>query len=145
MLLFFAFPSILPTQTMPRANVPTLLFLMRAALASPYLRAPINSEPTPTPSDFWSKLVISVFLVLAGGVFAGWGGVFFLVFFQKGRWWYLSTFLFIDWRLDLWGWTSCIFVCWRRHRRTWEKRGMLRKVCMCAGGLLFLGVTLCSS
>ena len=59
-----------------RSNLPTLLFLItRTALASPYLKRmvkmPLHAEPTTELSEVWSKLIISVFLVLAGGVFAG--------------------------------------------------------------------------
>lgn len=57
-----------------RSNLPALIFLLRAALASPYIRknVPIDTEPVkPGSSEFWSKVIISVLLVLAGGVFAG--------------------------------------------------------------------------
>ena len=51
----------------------TSLLLIRTALASPYflrkVEMPRNEEPM---GAIWSKLVISVFLVLAGGAFAGW-------------------------------------------------------------------------
>ena len=59
----------------------TLLFLTtRTALASPpylsrMIKMPLHEEPTTELSEFWSKLIISVFLVLAGGVFAGWVGL----------------------------------------------------------------------
>ena len=59
-----------------RSKFPTLLFLLtRTALASPYFtrmtQIPLYAEPTTHLSEFCSKLIISVFLVLAGGVFAG--------------------------------------------------------------------------
>ncbi|KAF8190067.1 hypothetical protein BJ912DRAFT_965635 [Pholiota molesta] len=53
----------------------TTLFLLRTVLASPHLRlknAPIEVEPTkPGSSEFYSKIIVSMVLVLAGGVFAG--------------------------------------------------------------------------
>ena len=54
-------------------TLPTLLFLTRAALASPYLKRMVFDEQLTEPGspEIWSKLIISVFLVLAGGVFAG--------------------------------------------------------------------------
>ena len=74
---------------MRRSNLPTLVFLIRSAMASPYLKRMVGITTTTTTglnemtttttlasaehgsSEFLSKLVISVFLVLAGGVFAG--------------------------------------------------------------------------
>ncbi|KJA20892.1 hypothetical protein HYPSUDRAFT_42714 [Hypholoma sublateritium FD-334 SS-4] len=56
-------------------KLPTFLFLLRTVFASPYLRlktVPGEVEPAhPGSSEFWTKLVVSVVLVLAGGVFAG--------------------------------------------------------------------------
>lgn len=57
-----------------RSNLPTLIFLLRTTLASPYFRNNVPAEEPPAEpgsSEFWSKLLISVGLVLAGGVFAG--------------------------------------------------------------------------
>ncbi|KAF8870596.1 hypothetical protein CPB84DRAFT_1801877 [Gymnopilus junonius] len=57
-----------------RFNFPTLIYLLPAVLASPYIRAnvPVETEPTmPGSSEFWTKVLISGLLVLAGGVFAG--------------------------------------------------------------------------
>ena len=57
-----------------RSNLPTLIFLLRTTFASPYFRnnAPIEELPAePGSSEFWTKLLVSVGLVLAGGVFAG--------------------------------------------------------------------------
>ncbi|PPQ98287.1 LOW QUALITY PROTEIN: hypothetical protein CVT26_013511 [Gymnopilus dilepis] len=57
-----------------RYNFPILVFLLRAALASPHIRSnvSVDAEPAkPGSSEFWTKVVISVLLVLAGGVFAG--------------------------------------------------------------------------
>ncbi|KAF5312205.1 hypothetical protein D9619_003720 [Psilocybe cf. subviscida] len=59
-----------------RARLPTMLALLRGALATPYLRARFvpTGEPDaaePGSSEFWWKLIISIGLVLAGGVFAG--------------------------------------------------------------------------
>ena len=103
----------------------TLPFLVRGALASPYLERMVNFPVEELPagpglSEFCSKIIISVFLVLAGGVFAGWAWMV-----TNAIWFDLST---LDWRLDLWDWMNCTFACWLHHRRTWEKREMLRKV-----------------
>ncbi|KAF9561518.1 DUF21-domain-containing protein [Agrocybe pediades] len=57
-----------------KLHAPALIFLIRAATASPFFKTtpPDESEPAePGSSEFWWKLVISVGLVLAGGVFAG--------------------------------------------------------------------------
>ena len=57
-----------------RSNLPTLIFLLRTTLASPYFRnnVPVEEPPAePGSPDFWTKLLVSVGLVLAGGVFAG--------------------------------------------------------------------------
>ncbi|KIJ93591.1 hypothetical protein K443DRAFT_135002 [Laccaria amethystina LaAM-08-1] len=55
--------------------LPAILFLIRTALASPYLarvRSQVgDDEAEPGSPEFWSKLLISTALVLAGGVFAG--------------------------------------------------------------------------
>ncbi|KAF8168559.1 hypothetical protein B0H34DRAFT_64283 [Crassisporium funariophilum] len=59
---------------MRRFNLPTLVLLLRTAFASPYLKRSVpDHEPPAEPgsSEFWSKLFISIALVLAGGVFAG--------------------------------------------------------------------------
>lgn len=70
---------------MRRSNLPTLVFLIRSAMASPFLRRMVGittgldkttmmttlASERHGSSEFLSKLVISVFLVLAGGVFAG--------------------------------------------------------------------------
>ncbi|KAF9475344.1 DUF21-domain-containing protein [Pholiota conissans] len=56
-------------------KLPATLFLLRTVLASPYLRlnnAPVEVEPSkPGSSEFYTKLIVSMVLVLAGGVFAG--------------------------------------------------------------------------
>ena len=56
-------------------KLPVVLFLLRAVFATPYLRlknVPVEVEPAhPGSSEFWTKLFVSVVLVLAGGVFAG--------------------------------------------------------------------------
>ncbi|EDR04809.1 uncharacterized protein LACBIDRAFT_304068 [Laccaria bicolor S238N-H82] len=56
-------------------SLPAILFLIRTALASPYLarvRSQVGDDKAePGSSEFWSKLLISTALVLAGGVFAG--------------------------------------------------------------------------
>jgi len=57
-----------------RSSLPTLVFLLRAALASPYARRtiPVEEPPArPGSEEFYTKLLISAGLVLAGGVFAG--------------------------------------------------------------------------
>jgi len=59
-----------------RSNLPTLLFLLRVAFASPYSKlrtAQIAEEGPADPgsSEFWTKLTLSIGLVLLGGVFAG--------------------------------------------------------------------------
>lgn len=62
---------------MPRTTLPTLLFLLRAALATPFSKIlntndPVEGPPAePGSTEFWSKMLISTGLVLAGGVFAG--------------------------------------------------------------------------
>lgn len=59
---------------------PIFLFLAQAALASPFsgtLGEPAfelytaKEHPEPGSTQFWWKLIISMVLVLAGGVFAG--------------------------------------------------------------------------
>ena len=53
----------------------TLIFLIRVAVASPFVRyvsiGHNENHTAPGSSEFWTKLVISIGLVLAGGVFAG--------------------------------------------------------------------------
>lgn len=68
---------------MPRTSLPTLLFLLRYVLASPFsslmtmVAEPVERPPaTPGSAEFWEKVVISIALVLAGGVFAGLGWYF---------------------------------------------------------------------
>ena len=54
-------------------NLPTLVSLLRIVLASPTFKRTGNNEQGAKPgsSDFWTKVIISIGLVLAGGVFAG--------------------------------------------------------------------------
>lgn len=54
-------------------NLPTLVSLLRIVLASPTFKGTGNNDhgAKPGSSDFWTKLIISIGLVLAGGVFAG--------------------------------------------------------------------------
>ncbi|PPQ83850.1 hypothetical protein CVT25_000909 [Psilocybe cyanescens] len=57
-----------------RLKIPTLVFLLRTASASPFFRTNIPGEDEPAEpgsSEFWTKVFISIGLVLAGGVFAG--------------------------------------------------------------------------
>jgi len=65
-------------------TLPAILFLIRTALASPYLgrvRSQVgDDEAEPGSPEFWSKLLISTALVLAGGVFAGY------VYFWRYEW-----------------------------------------------------------
>lgn len=53
-------------------NLPTLVSLLRIARASPVFSLRGNNGGAhPGSPDFWTKLIISIGLVLAGGVFAG--------------------------------------------------------------------------
>ncbi|KAF5346076.1 hypothetical protein D9756_010834 [Leucocoprinus leucothites] len=60
-----------------RLRSPTIMFLLRTALASPFALVKTRNVPTDVPEapegspEFWLKLMISAGLVLAGGVFAG--------------------------------------------------------------------------
>ena len=62
----------------------TCLFLTRTAFASPYFifRNTLRDEGSAEPglSEFWTKLVISIGLVLAGGVFAGYVRLLLTIF-----------------------------------------------------------------
>ena len=84
----------------PRTNLrmklrsSTIMFLLRTVLASPFRRAMQHHSPdipsTPEGSpEFWLKLMISMCLVLAGGVFAGWICIFWIRT-------YLTIFIYSD-------------------------------------------------
>jgi metal transporter CNNM len=87
-------PSLIPLRVPMRSNLPTLIFLLRTTLASPYFRdnVPIGDPPAePGSSQFWSKLLVSVGLVLAGGVFAGFVVVIGFLCIWPDKWLYRLT------------------------------------------------------
>lgn len=104
-------------------NLPTLVSLLRIVLASPTFKGTGNNDHGAKPGspDFWTKLIISIGLVLAGGVFAG--SVYFI--------WYSNIVAFnpLGWPLVLWVWMSFIYVSWQPRPTTRRRDAMLRKVC----------------
>jgi metal transporter CNNM len=78
----------------------TCLFLTRTAFASPYFkfRNTLLDEGSAEPgsSEFWTKLVISVGLVLAGGVFAGYVRLLLTIFRLLIRWLDFQTYSWFD-------------------------------------------------
>ena len=59
-----------------KLNVPTLMVLLRVVNASPFYHATKKHNTghpgaEPGSEEFWYHLIVSAFLVLAGGVFSG--------------------------------------------------------------------------
>ena len=71
------FEFILSTNLMTKLKLPTLIFLLRVVVASPYYQISEHKHKTGHPGvergspEFWYHLIASVFLVLAGGVSSG--------------------------------------------------------------------------
>ena len=76
-----------------KLKILTLVLLLRAVIASPYFD---NRDETGQPGiekgspEFWYHLIVSVFLVLAGGVFAGW-------VYRKDKFEFFSADTLPDW------------------------------------------------
>ena len=70
-------PVLLPLHTMTtirRNGLALTMLVARASFATPYLRPPLpngNAGTEKGSREFWYHLVVSIFLVLAGGAFAG--------------------------------------------------------------------------
>lgn len=119
---------------MSRRNGLALTALLARAIASPYLRHSVTiglgnnkfglGGTTGSP-QFWYHLMISVLLVLIGGLFAGWVSLQErFLFFDYSAYY----FVFPVWRLVLWDWMNSIFVCWLLHRRIQKRSRTHRKV-----------------
>ena len=125
---------------------PTIMFLLRTVLTSPF-RHTIQHHPSDIPispegsPEFWLKLMISMGLVLAGGVFAGcmfWIRTYLTIFIY-------SDFFDVDLHLAWWVWMSCIYESWLHRRIIPRRRSMLGKVDCILYSSSFLSKCLTSS